>query len=124
MAHLRALKIIHLVFAVIAVAVALLFVALWCVGGILAIREGHPIGWLFLVGGAVIAALLTGLAALHVRAGRAAVEGRRRVLQSALAVLHLVNFPVGTAFALYALWICWFNEPTKIYFDAHDSRLV
>jgi hypothetical protein len=124
MGHLRALQIFNIVFAVIAAGVALLFVMLWCIGGIIAIREGHPIGWVFLIGGVVIASLLTGLAVLHGKAAAGVAVGRRRVLQSALAVLHLVNFPVGTAFAVYSLWVCWFNDQTKLYFDTHDSRLV
>jgi hypothetical protein len=124
MGHLRALQIFNIVFAVLAVAVALLFVLLWCIGGIIAIREGHPIGWVFLVGGAVVAALLGGLAVLHGKAAAGVAVGRRRVLQSALAVLHLVNFPVGTAFAVYSLWVCWWSDQTKLYFDTHDSRLV
>ena len=124
MGHLRALQVFNVVFAVLAAGVALLFMALWCIGGIIAIGQGHPIGWLFLVGGAIVAALATGLAVLHGRAAAGVAVGRRRVLQSALAVLHLVNFPVGTAFAVYALWVCWFNDETKVYFDSHDSRLV
>jgi hypothetical protein len=30
-----------------------------------------------------------------------------------LAVLQVSSFPIGTAYAIYAFWVCWMNEPTK-----------
>lgn len=52
---------------------------------------------------------------------RSVPNGRGRIGQSALAPLHLLSFPVGTAYSLYALWVCWVNSPTKTKFDLHDK---
>lgn len=121
MQHLGNLRVFNLVYAVLDVLVGLLFVVLWGIGGILAIRDGEPMGWLFLLGGVVACALLWGLAALHVRVAQSLPLSRGRILQSALAVLQIAAFPIGTAYALYALWVCWINDETKTRFDLHDK---
>lgn len=121
MAHLGTLRVVNIVFAVVVALIGLLFVLLWGIGGILAIRDGEPMGWLFLLGGLVIGALLGGLSLLHGRVAGSVVNGRGRIAQSALATLHLLSFPVGTAYSLYALWVCWVNEATKTKFDLHDK---
>jgi hypothetical protein len=58
------------------------------------------IGWLvaLLVGGLGLACLVAAA-----RLGR----GRGRMLQTFLACSLLLTFPIGTVFALYALWVCW-----------------
>ena len=53
---------------------------------------------LVLMGGLGLACL-----AAAVRLGR----GRGRMLQTFLACSLLLTFPIGTVFALYALWVCW-----------------
>jgi hypothetical protein len=54
---------------------------------------------------------------LLVLAGRAVGQGRGRILQTVLAVLTIASFPVGTAYAIYALWVCWSNPPTRAAFE-------
>ena len=56
---------------------------------------------------------------LLVVAGRAVGQGRGRLLQTILAILQIASFPVGTAYGVYALWVCWSNGPTKAVFDGH-----
>jgi len=121
MAHLGTLRVMNLVYAVLDVLIGLLFLVLWGIGGILAIRDGEPMGWLFVLGGVIACALLWGLAMLHARVARSLPLARGRIAQTALATLQLMAFPVGTAYALYALWVCWVNDETKTRFDLHDK---
>lgn len=121
MEHLRTLRVFNLVFAVAATLFGLLFLALWGIGGILAIRDGEPMGWLFLLGGILACAILCGVAVAHVRVGRRVLESKGRIFQTALATLHLLSFPIGTGYSLYALWVCWMNDATKTSFDLHDK---
>ena len=53
---------------------------------------------------------------LHFLAGSGVAKGRRRGLQTVLAVLTLPNCP-GLFYGIYALWVCWGNEPTKHAFE-------
>ncbi len=83
--------------------------------------QGMTFGLMGVVG-VVITGLSLAFAVLHfVAAGRVRV-GRGRVLQTALAVLSLFNIPVGLAYGAYALWVCWFNEPTRAQFDQAEGR--
>ncbi len=59
---------------------------------------------LLLVGGLGLACLLAAL-----RLGR----GRGRMLQTFLACSLLLTFPIGTVFALYALWVCWAHPDVR-----------
>lgn len=61
---------------------------------------------LLLVGGLGLACLLAAL-----RLGR----GRGRMLQTFLACSLLLTFPVGTLFAIYALWVCWAHPEVRRY---------
>jgi hypothetical protein len=42
--------------------------------------------------------------------GYAIEQGRGRGLQTIYAVLALFNFPIGTAYGAFALWVCWGAE--------------
>jgi len=121
--HLRLLRLFHYILATVFYLIAFLFVMIWVIPGLIAIVHGQPIGWMFLVGGLFSGGLATLLADLHRRSATAAIEGRRRILQTTLAILHFCNVPIGTAFAVYTLYLCWFHQPTKVFFDVHDSRL-
>ena len=50
--------------------------------------------------------------------------GRARALQTTLASLHLVNFPIGTAYAVFAWWVCWLNPETVAIFEHPTGRRV
>lgn len=121
MAHLGALRVFNLMYAAFLALVGLLFLALWGIGGILAIRDGEPAGWIFVIGGVVAAGVCWGLATLHTRVARSLPLSRGRILQTALATMQLMAFPIGTAYALYAFWVCWMNDETKVKFDLHDK---
>ena len=63
------------------------------------------------------AVLLFILSSLHFKAGRRVEAGSGRTLQTILAVLQIASFPLGTAYGIYALWICWSNIDTKYMFE-------
>lgn len=58
----------------------------------------------------LVTLLLVGLAAPHVYLGLFIEKGRGRTAQTILACLSLFSFPVGTAFGIFALWVCWSAE--------------
>jgi hypothetical protein len=60
--------------------------------------------------------VLLGFSTVYVVAGAGVVQGRRRGLQTVLAVLNLCGCP-GVFYAGYALWVCYGNEASKQVFD-------
>jgi hypothetical protein len=73
----------------------------------------------------LIAFLGFGAAAVaHVYTGFMVTAGRARGLQTTLAMLHIANFPLGTVYALYALWCCWMDPKTTAIFDRPAGRRV
>jgi len=63
-----------------------------------------------------------GLAWFAFLAGRGIEHGRGRIAQTLVAIASLGSLPLGTAFGVYAIWVCWFNEETKATFDASNVR--
>jgi hypothetical protein len=59
---------------------------------------------------AVIAVIGCLLAGPHIYLGSVIERGRGRIVQTILAILSLLNFPLGTAFGAFALWVCWDKE--------------
>ena len=57
------------------------------------------------------------LGIVHIVNGRGVSKGRSRILQSILSVMWLGNFPFGTIFGGFGLWVCWVNEETKTIFE-------
>ncbi len=70
----------------------------------------------------VTVAVIVAMAWFAFVAGRGIEHGRGRVAQSLLAVASLGSLPFGTAFGIYALWVCWYNEDTKSTFDDSNVR--
>jgi hypothetical protein len=54
-------------------------------------------------------------AAPHVYLGLVIEKGRGRVLQTVLGVLSLFNFPIGTAFGAFALFVCWGSRHVELF---------
>jgi len=44
-----------------------------------------------------------------------------RILGIVIAILDLINIPIGTAFGIYALWVL-LNEETEKIFKQHERR--
>lgn len=67
--------------------------------------------------GAVVLVLCLALAAPFAYLGVVVDQGRGRGLQTALSVLALLAFPLGTLFGAVSLYVVWFSE-AKTRFDA------
>jgi len=118
MIHLRTLKLLNLVMGAVTALAGLLFLAMFVIPGLLACNDGERMGAVFILSGTLVTVLLVGLGLAHVLAGNLVAVGRGRALQTALAVLQVSTFPIGTAYAIYALWVCWLNEPSKRAFES------
>src|SRR5689334_22149460 len=91
----------HALFLAIGVFV---FVLLTSIGAV----SGDPTAWAVLsVVGTSVGLLLAILALPGMLAGYGLLKGRPwgRVLAIVVAILGLINFPVGTAIGIYALWV-------------------
>lgn len=122
MNHLRALQVVNYVYGTLLGLGALAMLLVLLVGpgrwagmppdGALAPHTG----WIALTAGVAVAAGIIGYA------GWLVARARGRILQTALAGLNLFEFPVGTLYGLYALWVCWFHDPTREAFRTHTPR--
>jgi hypothetical protein len=65
--------------------------------------------------------LLVVLGALYVRLAGKIEKGEGRIMQTVFAVLAVGNCPFGTAYAGYALWVCWLNEETVAIFAGEQA---
>lgn len=55
-------------------------------------------------------------AGLYFYAGVLVEQGRARLFQTVLAIISIFNFPVGTIYCFFALWVCWSAE-----YDAFEN---
>lgn len=125
MNHLKILSIVDYVFA------ALTFLGLLLIGvatllttaAALSSAGMDALGSLIpsLVINVVMMVVLAGFGVLFAVAGRQVGKGRGRILQTILAVMSIMNCPVGTAFAAYSLWACWANPETVAAFSGGMS---
>jgi hypothetical protein len=106
----------HAIFLAIGVFVVVLLVGVGAV-------SGDPNAWAILsLVGISVAALMTLLAVPGIAAGYGLLKRRSwgRILAIIIAVLGLVNFPIGTAIGIYALWVLLQQTATE-YFAAPSA---
>ncbi len=124
MGHVRALAALDLILATLFLIGGACFFGFYALGAHLA-----PEPWLesLLLGvGAIAGAALMALGVLLGLAGALLLGGPRpssRLVQTVSVAPHIINMPFGTAFALYAIWVCWMNEPTKTLFEKPPEPL-
>ncbi|MBX3246801.1 MAG: hypothetical protein KF901_06450 [Myxococcales bacterium] len=120
MGHLAMLRLLNLGFALLAFAAAAAIAGLWT----LPVVEGasEDVGIAFL--GAAGATLFAGVGLAHLVVLVALGRGRGRALQTVLALALIVTLPLGTAYALYALWVCWLNPLTRAWLGAERARVA
>jgi hypothetical protein len=118
MKHLRTLKLLNFALGAYTFIFGSLFFVMFVLPGWMARRDGEAIGWVFILAGLLVFLLLGGLGLAHVVAGYLVSARRGRGLQTALAVTQIMSFPVGTLYALYALYVCWLNDETCRAFDS------
>lgn len=113
--HLRRLRLLNYFAAGYTILVGLLFLFMfllpWLIG------DDQVPGWLFALIGVTVFVILCAHAAAHVLTGLLVGAGRGRALQTLLAWMQVWSFPLGTAYALYALWVCWVHEPSRERFE-------
>ncbi|MEM9190289.1 MAG: hypothetical protein AAGF12_13985 [Myxococcota bacterium] len=115
MEHLSHLRTLNFITAAYTLVVGLCSAILWIVLGIIAIGDGDPEGWYFVAGGVVVGLFASLLGVLHVVVGYLVRAQRGRVLQTVLAVFQVTSFPLGTCYAAYAMWVCWFGPSAKLF---------
>lgn len=118
MSHLKSLKIFNFVLGAYSVVVGLLFFVMFVIPGLWAWWDGEDAGLLAVAVGVLCFLLIAGIGAAHVVVGYLVGTGRGRVAQTWLAAMQLMSFPMGTVYALYALWVCWANEDSARRFTA------
>ncbi|MEM9072079.1 MAG: hypothetical protein AAGE52_26470 [Myxococcota bacterium] len=121
MSHIVALRITNAFFALLALGVggaSFHFLAYPAIAG-----SGE--GFLGTMGG-LIALVMASLGVAHLfLAATLGRTGRRtgRGLQTILALALIMTFPLGTFYALYALWVCWANPETRNFFSREEGVL-
>ena len=120
MKHLGYLKLLNTLMAGLFVFAGLLSALLVCVPLVLGLLQGgmgvSDIIVLALAG-VVSFILCAALGVLYFITGRKVARGRGRVLQTITSILSMGSVPLGTAYAIYGLWVCWMNDETKVIFE-------
>ena len=119
MDHLQGLKKVNNAYAwfngviglICAIGMAVMTVVFWGEDAMLGlIMAGTTVFTVVLIGGIVVLLVMT---------GNRVEQGRWRLAQTILAVLNVTNNPpVGTAYGLYALWVCWSEPAAKAAFES------
>jgi hypothetical protein len=121
MGHLRTLKYLNLFLSAL-LAAGSLFGAAFIAAGLARWSEDGAL--VFVLYGLVAFLVFALFAAAHVYAGFMVTAGRGRAAQTMLALLHMANMPLGTAYALYAFWVMYVNESTVRIFQSPGGRRV
>jgi hypothetical protein len=116
MSHLRALRSLNLVFAFLC-SLGSLFGLAFVVAGLAQWGTDAKGAAMFILFGSISLGFFTLFAAIHLYVWFALGKGQGRIAQAMLAIFQLCNFPLGTAFGVYALWVCFFNEETARFFQ-------
>jgi hypothetical protein len=117
MDHLKSLRTLNFVIGAYTVLFGLLFLVMWVIPGLWAWWEGENAGLIAVIVGIIAFLFVGGLGAAHVVVGYLVGSGRGRVAQTFLAAMQLMSFPVGTLYAVYALWVCWVDPASSRKLD-------
>ena len=123
-AHVRALAALDLIFGTLLLLAGVAFFVLY---GLVGHFAGIP--WLehILLGvGGVAGGILSILGTLLGLSGALLLGrpgGASRILQTVAVAPHMLNMPFGTALALYAIWVCWMNPPSRALFETEPAPL-
>lgn len=120
MGHLGMLRLLNLGFALLAFGAGAAIAGLWTLPVLQGSSDDLGIACLGAAGAVVFVAV--GLAHLVVLV--ALGRGRGRALQTVLALALIVTLPLGTAYALYALWVCWLNPLTRAWLGAEREQVA
>ncbi|MFW5921428.1 MAG: hypothetical protein ACOCUS_06265 [Polyangiales bacterium] len=114
MGHLKALRALNFALGAYTFVFGLLFVAMF---GLPWLIERDTTTFVVALVGVLVFLLLGGLGVAHVVVGYLVGAQRGRIAQTVLAFVQVSSFPVGTVFALYALYVCWLNDASRRAFE-------
>lgn len=80
-------------------------------------NRAHSGGDAFLLFGGIAGGFILVSVLAHGWVALGLPDGRGRIAQTILAVLHAANFPLGTAYAGWAAWLLWLNPETSRAFE-------
>jgi hypothetical protein len=128
--HVKVLGVLYIALSAIGVAAALfLILALGTASSIVGLNAepadaavALPI--IGIAGSALVVFLLAlSLPGLIVGIGLLKLASWARIAGIVLAIIHLINIPVGTALGIYALWVL-FNKDTERLFDGGAAQPI
>ena len=122
--HIRIFALISIVFGILGLlAAAIVFVAV--AGGGLISGDPTPITITSIVAVAV-SGIISIFAIPQIIAGWAILKFKSwgRILGIIIAILNLVNVPIGTAYGIYGLWVLMNEETEKIFKEEQESSIV
>jgi len=117
MGHLTMVRVLDAGFGVLATGTGAYVFRLWTLPAI----EGTADSVLIAVLGALILLLVGGLGLACLLAALRLGRGRGRMLQTFLACSLLLTFPIGTIFAVYALWVCWAHPDVRRHLAPRET---
>jgi hypothetical protein len=117
MGHLTMVRVLDAGFGMLATGTGAYVFRLWTLPAI----EGTAEFTLMAVLGALILLLVGGLGVACLLAALRLGRGRGRMLQTFLACSLLLTFPIGTIFALYALWVCWAHPDVRRHLAPREA---
>jgi hypothetical protein len=120
---LRTLKLANIALAGFS-CLGFLFALTWIIVGLFGSGEDKAGNATFVLYGVIMSIVFLALAAAHVYTGFMVTAGRARAMQTTLATLHFATFPLGTLYAIYAMWVCWIDPQTSKIFDRPEGRRV
>ena len=114
--HVKVVAVLHILSGVLGLIAAVVIFAVFGVAGGIVISQGEP-------GAATIIGIVALLALPEIIGGWGLLAQKQwaRVLVIVLGILHLANFPFGTALGVYTLWVLLSNEQHLLGPPAADS---
>ena len=121
MGHLGLLKTVNTIFAVLFYLLGVLTLLGISILGVLMLGDDLVGGLVMIFAGVVAGVVCIAMGLVYQMTGKRIVQGRWRIMQTILALMNITNIPIGTAYALFALWLCWMNEETKAFFEESNA---
>lgn len=117
MGHLTMVRVLDAGFGLLATGTGAYVFRLWTLPAV----EGTTGFTLMALLGALILLLVGGLGVACLLAALRLGRGRGRMLQTFLACSLLLTFPIGTIFAVYALWVCWAQPDVRRHLAPREA---
>ena len=117
--HVTVIAVLNIVLGVIGVMVALVLFAVIAGGGLLGSLSSQELPPIFITGiiGSTIALLITLFSVPGIIGGIGLLYHKpwARILMLILAILNLLNIPIGTVISIYTIWVLLHNETVRMF---------